>query len=160
MALINCPNCKKSVWDGASECPNCKCNVKERLAEIKKLEEKKKRLEQVCPECKNIPSKSTYYRENKKYYGWDDPSGKLTGYTEITILKCSNCGWETEIHGDSYGFLFDGADINRPGTKDHQIYKKIFCKDCGKELFHGKLFLGLCPDCQLIYSKKNNNDYS
>jgi len=43
MALINCPNCKKQVWEGAYECPNCKCNVKERLAEIKKkLEEEKK----------------------------------------------------------------------------------------------------------------------
>jgi len=153
MALINCPNCKKQVFDGANECPNCKCNVKERLAEIRKQEEKKKSLEQVCPECKKTPSKTIYFEEKKGYYGWGDSIGHLVGYRETTLLKCTNCGWETIVYGDEYGFLFDGADINRPGTKEHKIYKERYCQDCGVKVFQGSNETR-CPACLEKYDRR------
>jgi DNA-directed RNA polymerase subunit RPC12/RpoP len=112
----------------------------------------------VCPECKNLSSKITYYNENFK--GSDYQSNKkLVSYTEITFLKCSNCGWETEIYGDRYGFLIDGTNVNRPGTKEHKIYKAIYCQDCGKEIFQGDWTWGTsrCPYCQTKYARENYN---
>jgi predicted RNA-binding Zn-ribbon protein involved in translation (DUF1610 family) len=73
--------------------------------------------------------------------------------TETALIKCSNCGWEEEISGDTYELLFDGANVNRPGTKDHQIYKKRYCPDCGKQTFDGDR----CSSCQVKYAQDNYN---
>jgi hypothetical protein len=146
--MVNCPKCKKLVWKNAIECPGCKCNVKEELDKLKKLEEKKIRLERVCPVCKNIPSRTTYYEET--FYYIQGEKYRLSGYNEVTLLRCNNCGWEEKITGDSYEFLHEGADVNRPGTKEHKIYQKKYCPDCGKQTIDG----GQCSQC--LESRRNN----
>ena len=138
MALTDCPECgKKGLSDTAAACPNCGFNIgnyfsQKRLAAEKKERDAKAREEQqkrdaekaliaqgICPKCKNKLEKVEYCV---------DESNHITGphYCRHNLTYCSSCRWEEDYSYSSANGPLNGENVNRPGTKEHFIYKEDY----------------------------------